>query len=118
MGSAAKDILACEEPVAPAEAANVVESLEEENGCLGVFDGVFLHTDILGLFANVGQEFTLRTGAVGAELVENLGQRSFGHRNLAEVIQERDLDLLVRKQKLGFYCHLQCCHWHRSRHGS
>jgi hypothetical protein len=51
---ATDDILASKEPVTPAEAADVVQSLEEENCCLGVLNCVFLDAQFLGLFADVG----------------------------------------------------------------
>jgi hypothetical protein len=54
MRRATNDILAGKQPVTPAEAAYVVESPEEEDGCLGVLHGVLLHADFLGLFADVG----------------------------------------------------------------
>jgi hypothetical protein len=48
------DILACKQPVSPAETANVVQCAQEEDCGLGVLDGVFLDADLFGLFANVG----------------------------------------------------------------
>ena len=95
VGCPANNVLAGKEPVAPAKAANVVERLEEKHRCLGVFDGVFLYTNFFGLLADVGQELAVGTGAVRAELMEDLGQGGLGHGDLAEVVEERNLDWLV-----------------------
>jgi hypothetical protein len=73
MRRATNDILAGEQPVTPAEAAYVIEGPEEEDGCLGVLHGVLLDADFLGLFTDVGEEFAVGEGAVGAEFVEDLG---------------------------------------------
>ena len=91
MRRATDDVLAREEPVAPAEAADVVESLEEEDRGLGVFDGVFLHANLAGLFADVSQELAVRARAVSAELVQDLGEGSLGHGDFAEVVEDGDL---------------------------
>lgn len=91
MGSTTNDVLAGEEPVAPAEAAHMVQRLEEEDGGLGVLDREFLDTDLLGLLADVGQELAVRMRAVGAEFVKNLRQRSRGHGDLAEVVEKGNL---------------------------
>ena len=91
VGSTADDVLAGEEPVAPAEAAHMVQGLQEQHGSLGVLDAVFLNTDLLGLLADVGQELAVRTRAVGTEFVKNLCQGSGGHGDLAEVIEEGNL---------------------------
>jgi hypothetical protein len=91
MRSAANNILAGEQPVAPAEAANMIQSPEEEDCCLGVLDGVLLHADFLGLFANVREEFAVGVGAVGAEFVEDLGEGGRRHGDLAEMVEEGDL---------------------------
>lgn len=95
MRSPANNVFPRKEPVAPAEATNMVERLEEKHRCLGVFNGVSLHADFLGLLADVGQEFSVGAGAVRAKLVEDLGQRGRGHGDLAEVVEKRDLGRLV-----------------------
>lgn len=76
MRRAANNVLASKQPVTPAEAAHMVQNTEEEHGRLGVLDGVLLHTDLLGLFADVSEELAVGKRAVGAELVEDLGERS------------------------------------------
>lgn len=86
------NILAREQPMTPAEAANMVQSPEEEHGRLGVLDRVLLHADFLGLFADVGEEFAVGVGAVGAEFVEDFCERGGGHGDLAEVVKEGDLE--------------------------
>jgi hypothetical protein len=95
MGSATNDVFAGEEPVAPAEGTNVVKSSEEENGSLGVLNGVFLNANFFGLFADVGQKFTVGEGTVGTEFVQDFGERGFGHGNFTEMIEEGDLRALV-----------------------
>lgn len=91
MGSATDDVFTGKEPVTPAEAADVVERLQEQHGCLGVFDSVFLDSDFLGLLPDIGQEFAVREGTVGTELVQDFSQGGLGHGDLAEVVEEGDL---------------------------
>lgn len=77
MRRATNDILTREQPVSPAETADVVQRAQEENCGLGVLDGVFLDAKFFGLFADVGEEFTVGKGAIGAEFVEDLGEGVF-----------------------------------------
>lgn len=87
------NVLACEQPVTPAEAAHMVERLQEEHCCLGVLDGVVAHTKLVGLFADIGEEFTVWTGPVGTELVENLCEGGGWHGDLTEMIKKGDLEV-------------------------
>lgn len=80
------DILTREQPVAPAETADVVQCAQEEDCGLGVLNGVFLDADFLGFFADVGKEFAVGEGAIGAELVEDFGEGCFRHGDFAEVV--------------------------------
>jgi hypothetical protein len=60
--------------MAPAEAADVVQRLEEQDGSLRVLDGKVANVDFGGLGVDVGEEFAVREGSVGAELVQDLGE--------------------------------------------
>lgn len=88
----ANDILAREQPMTPAEAANMVQSQEEKRRRLRVLHGVLLDADFIGLFAKVGEEFAVGLGSVGAEFVEDLCEWGGGHRDLAEVVEEGNLE--------------------------
>ena len=57
--SATDDILSGKQPVSPAEAPNVVQSFEEEDGGLGVLDGKVASADFFGFGIHVGEEFTV-----------------------------------------------------------
>lgn len=89
--STTDDVLAGKEPVPPAEATDMVQCLQEQHGSLGVLDSVFLDTDLLGLFTDVGQELAVRERAIGTEFVENFGERGGWHGDLAEVVEQGDL---------------------------
>lgn len=89
------DVLAGKQPVAPAEAPNMVQGLQEQHGCLRVLDCVFSHAEVLGLLADVGEELAVWKGPVGAELVKDLCERGRGHGDFTEVVQEGDLLALV-----------------------
>lgn len=54
MRRATNDVLTREQPVSPAETADVVQGAQEEDCGLGVLDGVFLDADFFRLFADVG----------------------------------------------------------------
>lgn len=69
----------------------MVQSQEEKRRRLRVLHGVLLNANFLGLFANVGEEFAVGLGPVGAEFVEDLSEWSGGHGDLAEVVDEGDL---------------------------
>ena len=92
MGCAPDDVLAGKEPVAPSEAAHMVENLQEKNGSLRVLDRVLLDSDFLGLLTNVSQELSVREWAVCTEFVKNLREGGRGHGDLAEVIQKGNLE--------------------------
>lgn len=96
MRRATNDILAGKQPVAPSEAADMVQGLQEEDGCLGIVDREVTDADFGGFGVQVGKECAVGEGAVGAELVEDFGQGGGGHGDLEEVVEEGDLvDLLA-----------------------
>lgn len=112
------DILAGKEPVAPAEAADVVQGPQKQHSRLRILDSIAPHVEILSLFADVGEELAVWTGAVGAELVENFGERGGRHGDLAEVVEEWNLySWSVGLPFQGAILGLRCCRWHRSRRG-
>ncbi|GMF81222.1 unnamed protein product [Aspergillus oryzae] len=92
------DILAGEQPMTPAEAPHMVQGLQEENDGLGVLDHEVADADLRGLGVHVGEELAVREGAVGAELVQDLGEWCGRHGDLTEVVKEGDLGGLVSLQ--------------------
>lgn len=89
------DVLAGKQPVAPAEAPNMVQGLQEQHGRLRVLDCVFAHAEVLGLLADVGKELAVWKRPIGAELVKDLCEWSRRHGDFTEVIQEGNLFVLV-----------------------
>lgn len=119
MRSAADDVLAGEEPVAPAEAANVVQSSQEKNGSLRVLHSVVLNTDLFGLLPDVCQELAMGKRTISAELMEDFSEWGFGHGNFAEVIEQGDLIMLNHKISIEVgRGYSRCCRLHHSHHGS
>ena len=82
----ANDILAGEEPMTPAEAAHMVQGLEETDGGLGVADGEGADVQLGAFGVHVGEEFAVREGAVGADFVEDFGEGGGWHGDLEEVV--------------------------------
>lgn len=68
------DILPSKQPVTPAEATDVVQRLEEQDRGFCILDGEIADVDFGGLGVDVGEEFTVGEGSVGAELVQDLGE--------------------------------------------
>lgn len=73
MRGASNNILARKQPVAPAEAADVVESLQVENCSFLILSREFLNTELFGCSLDICEELAMRPGTVGAELVQDLG---------------------------------------------
>lgn len=117
--SAADDVLAGEEPVAPAEAANVVQSAKEKNGSLRVLHSVVLNADLFGLLPDVCQELAMGKRAISTELMKDFSEWGFGHGNFAEVVEQRDLIMLDYNIFMDVgWRDSRCCHLHHSHHGS
>jgi hypothetical protein len=73
----------------------VVQSPEEEDGSLGVLDGEITDTELLGLGTDVGKELPVGKRPVGTELMEDLGERRFGHWDFEKMVKQRDLFLVL-----------------------
>lgn len=95
MRSTTDDILSGEEPVTPAEAANVVQSAQEQNGSLRVLHSILLDTNGLRLLTNVCEELAMGQRTIGTELMKDFGEGGFRHGDFTEVIEERNLQLLA-----------------------
>lgn len=93
MSSPSDDVLSGEQPVSPSEASHVVESLQIQEHRFGAADGKVSHANFSRCGSDVSEEFPVRLWSIGAELVKDLGQRSVWHRDLKEMVEERDLQL-------------------------
>lgn len=91
VGRTADNILTRKQPVAPPEAADVVEGSEEQHRRLRILHSEVLHAYFLGLFTDICEELAVRERAIGAELMQNFGEGSRRHWDLAEMVEERDL---------------------------
>lgn len=91
MWRAANDVLAGKQPVSPAEAAHVVESLQEKNCRLGICQRKVAHPDLFRLGVDVREELAVGKRTVGAEFMQYLGERVGGHGDLAKVVEQWDL---------------------------
>jgi hypothetical protein len=60
----------------------MVQSLKKQDSSLGILDHEVLDTDLRCLGVHVGQELAVREGAVGAELVQDLGKWCGWHGDL------------------------------------
>lgn len=64
----------------------MIQRLQEKNSSLNVLDCVLAHAHFLRFGVDVGEEFAVGEGAVGAEFVEDFGEGGGGHGDLAEVV--------------------------------
>lgn len=103
MGRPADDILPGEQPVAPAETADVVERLEVQDGRLRILNGKIADAALFSPVSNIGEEFAMRTWPVGAELVEDFCQGSVRHGYLQEMVEEGNLEHRRLAQTCCFY---------------
>jgi hypothetical protein len=69
MWSSTNDIFTCKQPVAPAEAAYVIECLEVQDSCFLILDREVSHPELFGASSDISQEFTMWTRTISTELV-------------------------------------------------
>ena len=90
MAAATNDVLAGEEPVPPAEAADVFEKSQVQDSSTGILATVLSHTDLFGPCLDVFQKFAVRFGTVASEVLEDVRERVLRHGDLQQVIKQRD----------------------------
>jgi hypothetical protein len=91
MRGSSNDVFTGEQPVTPAETADVVQALQVEDGGFLILDGIASDAELLRTSGDIGQELTMWTRSVGPEFMQDLGQGRVGHGYLQEVIEQRDL---------------------------
>jgi hypothetical protein len=86
-----EDVLACEAPVAPAEITHLVKSLEIKRSRDRVLLSKVSHPTLLSAVTHGFQELAMVARPVLTEVLQDVGERGLGHRNLQQVVAHGDL---------------------------